>query len=146
MQATLVLFFVCLVLLFLFPKDIGMLLNKPLGILVSIIFLCYFTYQHPVLGIAFVLFVLFTRNITTPLDISYHTVPQTPATTMREKPLYYTGLEQLTREMNLRSKDSNRYSIVQGISSSCKEGDLLCLYENIPKAFDEKYANKKNIL
>jgi len=98
------------------------------------------------MGVVFILFIIFTRSSSKPLNITYKTVKQTPASIMEEKPLLSTGLEQINKEMNLRSKDSNRYSIVQGISSSCSDGDMLCLYENIPKAFDEDYANKKNIL
>ena len=146
MKVPLCLLFVFLIFLFLYPKEIGLFLNEPLGIIITVILLIYFTLHHPIMGIVFILFILFTRNTSGPLNITYKSVKQTPVSPMVEKPLYSTGLEQLNKEMNLRSKDSNRYSLVQGSSSSCTEGDMLCLYENIPKAFDEDYANKKNIL
>ena len=143
MKLTLSCFFLLLIFIFIYPKQIGMFLNEPLGIVITLIVVCYFTYKHPILGIVFILLVIFTRNSTSPLDITYHTVPQTPATSIQPEPKYYTGFEQINQENNLRSKDSNRYSLVHNVPSKCDDGDMLCLYENIPKAFDEDYSNKK---
>ena len=146
MKVPLCIFLICMILFFLFPGDIGLFLNDPLGKIITVILLIYFTLQHPIMGILFILIILFTRNTSGPLTITYKTVKQTPATPLVEKPLYSTGLEQISREMTLRSKDSNQYGIVQGIQTSCKDSDMLCLYEKIPKAFDEDYENKKYIL
>ena len=82
-------------------------------------------------------------QVTTPLNVSYKTTPQTPASpTHEEGVLKESGLELLSKEHYLRSKDSNTYSMVVGSPTVCSDNDILCLYENDPKAYDRSVVSK----
>ena len=119
--------------------------NEPLGkIIVLFITLYYFT-QSPLLGILFIVLFLTIKDryvVTTPLNVFYKTSRQTPASPISDSVIKESGLELLSKETYLRSKDSNTYSMVVGSPTVCLDNDILCLYENHPKAYESNLSTK----
>ena len=124
--------------------------NTDLGKLVFLLITIYFFNQSPILGIIVVVLILvckqyYTKDNNIPLEVIYKTKPQTPVTPLSDTVLHETGLELLSKELQLRSIDSNRHGIVKGSPSVCDNGDLLCLYDNVPRSFNDNDSKKNNI-
>ena len=123
-------------------------LNEPLGKCMFFLLALYFFSQSPILGLLFIILFISIKDrsmITSPLQVTYKTKKQTPVTPISETVTHESGLELLSKELFLRSKDSNTYSMVQGSPKVCNDDNILCLYENNPKAFGEDYSTKKII-
>ena len=121
------------------------LLNEPLGKLLAFLLVLCFFYQSPILGIFFIIIIIIFKEYNnyntndsnnTPLEIVYKTKNQEPVTTLSDTIIHESGLELLSKELNLRSKESNRDSIVHNTSTSCNgdDDDILCLFSNEPLA------------
>tara|TARA_B100001758_G_C18416610_1_gene620459 strand:+ start:4913 stop:5308 length:396 start_codon:yes stop_codon:yes gene_type:complete len=128
--------------------NLKLFFNTYLGKTLFILLTVYFFYQSPIIGIVFIILFMFIKDrsmISIPLDITYKTKSQTPITPISENVTHETGLELLSKEVFLQAKDSNRYSMIQGSPKICQDNDILCLYENDPKAFGTDYSTKKFI-
>lgn len=133
------------ILLYINPS-IQVFLNEPLGKVFLLFITLYYFSQSPLLGLVFIILFITMKDrshVTTPLNVSYKTTPQTPASPAHEPSVIKeSGLELLSKEHYLRSKDSNTYSMVVGSPTVCLDNDILCLYENDPKAYDTSVASK----
>lgn len=119
--------------------------NEPLGKVIVLFITLYYFIQSPILGILFIILFITIKdrtNVTRPLNVSYKTIPQTPASVFHEPIVKESGLELLSKEHYLRSKDSNTYSMVMGSPTVCLDNDIMCLYENDPKAYDLNTSTK----
>ena len=121
------------------------LLNEPLGKLLAFLLVLCFFYQSPILGIFFIIIIIIFKEYhnynssdsnNRPLEIVYKTKDQQPVSAISDTIIHESGLELLSKELNLRSKDSNRDSIVNNTSTSCDgdDDDILCLFSNEPLA------------
>lgn len=132
------------ILLYINPSMIAFF-NQPLGKIIVIVITLYYFIQSPLLGILFIVLFITIKDrtgVTTPLNVSYKTIPQTPASLMHDTVIKESGLELLSKEHYLRSKDSNSYSMVMGSPTVCLDNDILCLYENDPKAYEINTSTK----
>ena len=119
--------------------------NEPVGKIIVILITLYYFSQSPLLGILFIVLFITIKDrygVTSPLNVSYNTIPQTPASPINASVIKESGLELLSKEHYLRSKDSNTYSMVVGSPPVCLDNDILCLYENHPKAYDSDVSTK----
>lgn len=121
--------------------------NTVLGKVAFFLITIYFFNQSPILGIIVVVLILlfkqyYSKDNNIPLEVVYKTKPQTPVTELSDMIPHESGLEILSREAQLRSIDSNRHSIVKGSPSICHD-DLLCLYSNEPRSYNDNDTKKK---
>lgn len=133
------------ILLYMNPT-IKVFFNKPLGKCMVLLITIYLFYHSPLLGIIFIIIFITIKDSnphTAPLSVTYATTPQTPATPLQENPVpMNSGLELLSKDEYLRSKNSNTYSMVVGSPKNCSDDGILCLYENEPKAYDTGVSSK----
>tara|TARA_B100001063_G_C16450689_1_gene398144 strand:- start:19 stop:468 length:450 start_codon:yes stop_codon:yes gene_type:complete len=149
MKLNILLLTIFTILLYISPS-LRNLFNTDLGKVVFFLITIYFFNQSPILGIIVVVLILvfkqyYTKDNNIPLEVIYKTKPQTPVTPLSDMIPHESGLELLSKELQLRSIDSNRHSIVKGSPSVCENGDLLCLYDNEPRSFNDNDTKKNNI-
>ena len=129
------------------------LLNKPLGKILFSLIVLYLFYQSPILGIFLIIVIILFKdnyisnnNNNIPLEIIYKTKPQTPVSEISDFIVHESGLELLSKELNLRPKESNRDSLVTNTLHNCNDDDdVLCLFNNEPNPVKSN-SNGKNII